>query len=135
MKTTPSLRGGGGLRFAWGASPFLGLTLQGDVGYGESVERTADDQFYVDLGGALDFDFSAIGRVPIGVVLGSKIDSFPESGSDVAHDVTTGLVRVAYNGRPEFVVAVDLTLEQYNSKALDQNVRFGSLGINLRYYF
>lgn len=79
---TPSLRGGGGLQFAWGASPLLGITLQGNVGI-----------------------------------------------------VRTGFVRVAYNGRPEFVVAIDLTFESFNSRALDQNVKFGSLGITLRYYF
>jgi hypothetical protein len=135
VRQTPSLRGGGGLRFAWGATPFFGLTALGEVGYGESADRTADDQAYFQLGGTLDFDFSKISPAPIGVVLGGKVDTFPEGGEDFTNELLSALLRVAYNGRADFVVALDFTFEQFDSKALDQTIRLGSTGISMRYFF
>jgi hypothetical protein len=44
-------------------------------------------------------------------------------------------VRVAYNGRSDFVIALDYTFERFKSKTLNQTISFGSIGINLRYYF
>ena len=136
VRNTPAVRGGGGLRFAWGLSPFFGLTAQAAGGYGESVERTADDQFYLDLGGTIDFDLLAISAVPIGVLLGFKHASFPDAGGDdVRDDIRTGLLRIAYNGRSDFIIGLDVEALQFDSRTLNQTVNFGSLGISLRYYF
>lgn len=132
---TPIARGGGSLRFAWGLSQFFGLTAQAAGGYGESVERTADDQLYVDFGGTLDFDLLAISPVPIGVLLGFKYATFPEAGDDVKDDTRTGLLRIAYNGRSDFIIGLDVRSQQFESRALNQTINFGSFGINLRYYF
>ncbi len=135
VRNTPSIRGGGGLRFAWGVSPLFGLTAAAATGYGESVERNSEDQWYYEVGTTLDFDLLAVSAVPLGVVLGYKHDSFPEEGDDVTDDVDQGLVRVAYNGRSNFVVALDFTGERFRSKNLNQIVNFRSIAINLRYYF
>jgi hypothetical protein len=135
VRSTPSLRGGAGLRFAWGASPFFGLTALGHAGYGESVDRDEEDKAFFQFGGTLDFDFSAISAVPIGVILGGRYDTFPEGGEDISNNLLTGLVRIAYNGRPDFLLALDFTFEEFDSKTLDQTVRFGSTGISMRYYF
>jgi hypothetical protein len=135
VRSTPSVRGGGGLRFAWGASPLFGLTASAETGYGESVERGSEDQWYFELGTTLDFDLLAVSEVPLGIVLGYKHDTFPESGDDISDNIDMGLVRVAYNGRSDFVVALDFTMERFESKRLNKSISFGSLGINLRYYF
>ncbi len=135
IKKTPSMRGGGGLRFAWGVSPFFGLTALAETGYGESVDRRADDEWYFELGGTVDFDFSAISEVPIGVMAAYRHNSFPEAGNDVSNDIRGGLLRIAYNGRSDFIVALDIGFERFDSRALNQTVNFGSVGLNLRYYF
>ncbi len=132
---TPIARGGGSLRFAWGQSQFFGLTAQAAGGYGESVERTADDQLYVDFGGTLDFDLLAISPVPIGVLLGFKLATFPEAGDDVKDDTRTVLLRIAYNGRSDFIIGLDVRSQQFESRTLNQTINFGSFGISLRYYF
>jgi hypothetical protein len=135
VRGTPSVRGGGGLRFAWGASPFFGLTAVAETGYGESVEQGSENQWYFELGTTLDFDLLAVSEVPLGVVLGYKHDTFPESGDDISDDIDQGLLRVAYNKTSDFIVALDFTFERFESKNLDQTINFGSIGINLRYYF
>ena len=45
------------------------------------------------------------------------------------------MAQIAYNGRSDFVVGVDLAFETFESKALDQTLKFGSAGVSLRYYF
>jgi hypothetical protein len=135
VRSTPSVRGGGGLRFAWGVSPLFGLTAAAETGYGESVERGSENQWYFELGTTLDFDLMAVSRVPLGIVLGYEHSTFPEGGDDISDDIDHGLLRVAYTGRSDFVVALDVAVERFNSKQLNQWVNFSSIAINLRYYF
>jgi len=135
VRSTPSVRGGGGMRFAWGISPLFGLTAAAETGYGESVERGSEDDWYFELGATLDFDLLAVSRVPLGIVLGYEHNTFPESGDDISDDIDHGLVRVAYTGRSDFIVALDIAVERFNSKQLNQRLNFRSIGINLRYYF
>jgi len=135
VRSTPSVRGGGDLRFAWGLSPLFGLTAAAETGYGESVERGSENQWYFELGATLDFDLLAVSRVPLGIVLAYEHNTFPEGGDDISDDVDHGLLRVAYTGRSDFIVALDVAVERFNSKQLDQWVNLRSIGINLRYYF
>lgn len=44
VRSVPSVRAGGGLRFAWAASDLVGVVAGTEVGFGESVARRDDDQ-------------------------------------------------------------------------------------------
>ena len=61
--------------------------------------------------------------------------SFPEAGPDVRDDIRIGLLRIVYNGRSDFMIGIDVEALQFDSKTFDQMVNFGSVGINLWYYF
>jgi len=135
VRTTPAVRGGGGIRFAWGVSPFFGVTALAEAGYGESVDRSATDEWQASTGATVDFDFLAISSVPIGVLLAGKYDRLPESGEDTENDIFGGVVRIAYNGRSDFIIGLDMGFSRADSKALDQTLNLGSVGLNLRYYF
>jgi len=133
VRSAPTMRGAGGLRFAWGVSPFFGLTALAESGYGESVDRSDDDRFHVKAGATVDFDFLAISSVPIGVLLGGRFSTVQiEDDSD---EVYGGLIRIAYNGRSDFIIGLDIGFDLADSKSLDQTLNLGSVGINLRYYF
>jgi hypothetical protein len=58
-----------------------------------------------------------------------------EGGEDIATSEQMIGLRVAYNGRTDFIIAVDADLTIFKSKILDENVKLGSAGIGLRYYF
>jgi len=135
VRTTPSMRGGGGIRFAWGVSSFIGVTALAETGYGESVDRSATDEWQATTGATVDFDFLAISSVPIGVLLGGRYNRLPDSGEDTENDIFGGLIRIAYNGRSDFIIGLDIGFERAESRALDQTLNIGSVGINLRYYF
>jgi len=135
VRTTPSLRGGGGLRFAWAASPFFGVTALANLGFGESVDASPDDKAFVIAGGTLDFDLLAVSSVPLGVLVAGRYTNFPETGDAGSTDSYGGNVRVAYNGRSDFIIGLDIGFERVDSRFLDQTLDLGTLGVNLRYYF
>ncbi|KPK58741.1 MAG: hypothetical protein AMS21_10420, partial [Gemmatimonas sp. SG8_38_2] len=91
------------------------------------------DRFHVKAGATVDFDFLAISSVPIGVLLGGRFSTVQiEDDSD---EVYGGLIRIAYNGRSDFIIGLDIGFDLADSKSLDQTLNLGSVGINLRYYF
>ncbi len=134
VRTTPTMRGEGGLRFAWGVSPLFGLTALAASGYGESIDRAEEDKFHFTGGATADFDLSAVSAVPIGVLLAGRFSSL-QSDDDVADETYGGLLRIAYNGRSDFIIAVDIGFDRADSRALEQTLNLGSVGFNLRYYF
>jgi hypothetical protein len=131
---TPSMRGGGGLRFAYGVSALFGITAFASGGYGESIDRRADNEFFWKFGGSVDFDLSAGTGVPIGFVLGGVFDTFPEGGEDIAANVWNGMLRIEYTGRDDLGLGLAFIGERLSTRTL------GSFGlstvlVDLRYFF
>lgn len=134
VRKTPSVRGGGGLRFAWTATDWLGVNLSGETGYGESLDRSKGDRWFVTLAGGASIDLYARTPVPIGFVLGMQTNTFPNQGSDIADRLTRGLFRIAYTGRDDFVIGLDSSFGSL-SRPDEDSVDTGAFQLNLRYYF
>jgi hypothetical protein len=135
VKNTPSIRGGGGVGFAWAISPTVGLTADASAGYGESVDRETDDEKFYEAGIAVDVDLGAPTTVPIGFVLGYQVDSFPEGGTNVTGDVHSFFVKIAYTGEPQFSLSIDMDVALTPLRGQEDTSKNGSTSINLRYYF
>ena len=134
VRDTPSTRAGLGARFAWGISQPFGLIVDGTVGYGEAVAREAKNEVYGRGGTSLSFDLGAVSSVRLGFVGGISYDSFPEGGEEIRGGIWGFLLRIAYNGRDDFIIALDSSVESIDFEQQSQ-VKFGSTMINLRYYF
>ncbi len=135
VRKTPSLRAGGGLRYTHAFSPLFGIKAFGETGYGESVDRESDDEWFFKFGGALDFDLAGVGWLPIGLSGGYMQDSFPEGGADIV-DVTRALVfRIGYTGRRDFALGLAYMYQAFPTKATDQKIKTSGLSLDLRYYF
>ena len=50
VKTVPVARGGVGLRYAWAATELTGFNFLGDVGLGESLDRSREDEWFFKFG-------------------------------------------------------------------------------------
>ena len=137
VRNVPSVRAGGGLRFAWAASDLIGVTAGTEVGLGESVARRGEDQVSFQLSGAVDLDLYARTRVPLGFALGFEATNSPREGSELADKVNRGLFRVAYTGRDDFLISVDVSLSRlsFAKSEVEDNVKSGSFVMNMRYYF
>lgn len=134
-RKTPSMRAGGGLRFTHALSPLVGLIGFVDTGYGESVDRLSDDEWFFRFGGTVDFDLAAANWWPVGLAAGYYQDSFPEGGADLAEVLRSFVFRLGYTGRKDLALGLNLV---YSIIPTDQfENRLKSLGgsLDLRYYF
>jgi hypothetical protein len=130
----PMVRGTGGLRFAWGASPLFGLTALVEVGYGDAARRDREGNVIYTLGTVLDFDFGAVSPVPIGVGLGYRQSSVVQQ-VDAESDTRSAVVRLAYTGRPDFVIALDVLGNTVRDASLAEPVKSVGALLAMRYYF
>jgi hypothetical protein len=130
-----SLRGSGGLHLGYALSQLFGLRAGGFLGVGEGFDRRGDSGWHWEVEGAVDLNLYPKTSVPMGFVLGGEISSFPETGDDLSQKSTRGFLRIAYTGRPDFVVGVDLSVERIPLSFLDHAIVTNSAAIELRYYF
>jgi hypothetical protein len=135
VSKAPSMRGYGGIRYAWAASSLVGVTANGILGYGESLDRTQSSQTFGRLGAAVDFDIAGATSLPLGAVLGYSFDTFPEFTNDVSDGLHTGLIRISYMGREDFLLSLDFGWEVFSSNAETKDVKGSTLGFEMRYYF
>lgn len=131
---TPSVRGGAGLRLAYGVSPLFGITAFGSSGYGESIDRRSDNQFFWRFGVSADFDLRSGTGVPLGFVLGGLFDTFPEGGEDIAANVWDGVFRIEYTGRDDLGLGIVMTRERLATESFDI-LTLSSVAVDLRYFF
>ncbi|MBN1480683.1 hypothetical protein JXA70_10455 [candidate division KSB1 bacterium] len=137
FQNRPFLRGGGGLRYSWAATRTTGLTVTGEFGYGESVDRRIDNKVYVNVLGAADIDlFQSKYKVPLGFVLSAGVNTFA-SGTDntIAGDLLRSIFSVIYTGRPDFVLSVDVIWTRLPLKQLDQTINSSMIMLNSKYIF
>ena len=136
VRTVPSTRGGGGLRYAWAASDLVGFIFKGETGMGESVDRSSDsDEWFLNFAAAADFDLKTKTNVPLGLVLGYKFDTFPEGGEDLANAMHDAVFRISYTGTTDFLLSLDFNYGWFKLKDKDDSTKFTSTLLNLRYYF
>lgn len=125
----------GGLRYGWAASSLVGLTARGILGYGEALDRKEENHVFGRLGAAVDFDINGRTSWPLGVVLGYAYDSAPEFTDDLSNGLHTGLLRISYMGRQDFLLSLDFTWESFTNNEELKDLQGSTLGFNMRYYF
>jgi len=124
-----------GLRFAWAVSRPVGVTLLGEGSYGEAPQRDEPDSWEYGLGASVDFDGHAAWDVPIGFALAYRESSLPVITEADHGKVRQTLLRIAYTGKPDFLVAVDVMglIDRDNTQV--KPVWSGGAAFSLRYYF
>ena len=135
VKTVPSTRGGGGLRYAWAASDLVGFIFKGESGMGESVDRSNSDEWFLNFAAAVDFDLKTKTDVPLGLALGYKFDTFPEGGEDLDSAKHDAVFRISYTGTTDFLLSLDFNYGWFKLKDVSETTKFTSTLLNLRYYF
>lgn len=131
----PTVRTTGGVRFAWAASRPVGVTLLLEGSYGESPRRDEVDSWEYGAGACVDIDGTPAWGVPIGLALAYRQTSMPVLTRSDNGNVRQTLLRIAYTGKPDFLIALDITgvLDRENREA--DSVWAGGAAFSLRYYF
>ena len=135
IDNVPMVRSTAGLRFAWAVSRPVGVTLLAEGSYGESPRRDEADSWENGFGASVDFDGAAAWEVPIGLVLAYRQTSLPVLTTAENGSVRQTLLRIAYTGKTDFLIALDVTgvLDRENREA--ESVWAGGAAFSLRYYF
>lgn len=134
-RNTPSLRTGVGLRYTHAFSPLIGLISFFETGYGESVDRVADDEWFTRFGATVDFDLAAVDWLPIGLAAGYMQDSFPEGGADITDVVRGFLFRIGYTGRKNLALGLNFTYSTFPTDQLATKIKSTGIEFDIRYYF
>ena len=135
VDAVPTVRTAGSLRYAWAINRPFGLTLQGEGSYGESQRRRESDSWEYGLGASLDFDAREVWSVPVGAALAYRFSSLPLITSTDNGDASETVLRIAYNGKPDFLLSMDIlgVLDRENARA--EAVWAGGVAVAMRYYF
>jgi len=131
----PTVRSNGGLRLAWAISKQFGTTFVGEGSYGESPRRRDADSWEYNFGASVDFDGRAAWNIPLGLALAYHQTSIPTWTTDASGNTSESVLRLAYNAKPDFLVAVDVlgVFSRENTRTVP--VWAGGFSISLRYYF
>lgn len=135
VRTTPSMRAGVGLRFTHAFSPLFGLVSFFETGYGESVDRLKDDEWFTRFGATVDFDLAAVNWLPIGLAAGYEQDSFPEGGADITDVARAFLFRIGYTGREDLNLGLNFSYVTFPTEELDTRINTTGLNFEIRYFF
>ena len=135
VRTTPSMRAGVGVRYTHAFSPLIGLVSYFETGYGESVDRVSDDEWFTEFGATVDFDLAAANWLPIGLAVGYMQDSFPEGGADITSVVRAFVFRVGYTGREDLALGLNFQYSTFPTDQLDTKIKSTGLDFDIRYYF
>ena len=135
VRNTPSLRAGVGLRYTHAFSPLVGLISFFETGYGESVDRESEDEWFTRFGATVDFDLAAVNWLPIGLAVGYSQDSFPEGGADITDVVRAAHFRIGYTGREDLALGLNFTFSTFPTDQLDKTIHASGIVFDIRYFF
>jgi hypothetical protein len=130
----PSTRLGFDAIGAWAPVHWLGLQATAGVSRGKNLEMEQDTDWYSSFGLAADIDLLSVSSAPIGLVLGGRRETFPRSLDDLAKAIYGGLLRIAYTGRNDFLLALDFTADRLPLREGD-TLEAGSIHFTTQYYF
>jgi hypothetical protein len=131
----PTVRTTGGLRFAWAPSRPFGVTLLAEGSYGEAPHRREPESWEYNLGASVDFDAGAAFGIPVGAAFAYWQTSLPTMTTSDAKNVYQTALRLAYNGQPDFLIALDLMGMMNHESGRSEPIKAGGASISLRYYF
>jgi len=123
-----------GVRAAYAPVRWLGLTglLQtGLVGTFSGASNVG----LLDVGAAADVDFDALWRIPVGVKVSGRWQSVNEAASDVAKSTTDVGASVAYTGRGDFSLGLELLISSLAQRRSDATLAVQRYALTMRYYF
>jgi len=135
LNRIPSYRWKGGLRFAYAFNDLAGFILYTDLGRGDSLEGNEDRETVFDIGGLVSLDLNTRTKLPIGFAFGYHRTTYPEASGDFVENMGVTSFRIAYTGRREFSIGLETTYSNASLVNTDKTLNFGSIFINLQYYF
>jgi hypothetical protein len=131
----PALQSYGAAHFSWAISRPLGLTAQVRGLYGETPWRDEPEGWAYEYGMVLDFDAGPSLDLPLGLAIGYEQQSTPLLSNESEGARRASVLRIAYNAKPDFIVAVDVNRIWNSTKDRERELSSSGASLALRYYF
>jgi hypothetical protein len=110
---------------------FTGLLQTGLVGTFTGSSNVG----LLDVGAAADVDFDALWHIPVGVKVSGRWQSVNEAASDVAKSTTDLGASIAYTGRGDFSLGLELLISSLAQRRSDATLAVQRYALSMRYYF
>lgn len=126
-RTVTPLFGAVDARYAYGLNDFIGFSAFASLGVGENPKENYDSNAFWKLGGVASFNLNQRYDLPLGLALGVRTSSYPVSVENADGNAVAGLFSIAYMGRSDFALGLDMVYERV---PIDYNdVTIGYLGV------
>ena len=122
-------------RYAYGVNDFIGLSASASIGFGENPREDYDSHAFWKLGGVASFNLSQRYDTPLGFALGVRTSSYPVSVENADGNALAGLLSVAYMGRPDFALSLDIAYERVPIDYEDVAIGYLGFTFGLTYCF
>ena len=131
--TSPTLRAGAGLSYAWVLNDLIGFIFEGDATYGEELRRE-ENQFFFSGTAAMSLNLDTRTSVPLGMAVTFRADSHPSVHGEQTSGWEAAGLRFSYTGRQD--LRLSLTAEgQLVPYRGDQTVTVGLISFDIQYFF
>jgi len=124
-----------GARFAWAASPLIGVRLNAGIGIADLFRSDESTKFSFIGQAAVGFNFANTTNVPIGLLVFFKAANFNPGASDILDASTTAGFEVDYTGYEDFGLGLALAWQRADLTQNRPAINTFGATINLRYYF
>lgn len=134
IKKVPAMSIEGGILGAWAINPTFGLQFHGELGYGETFERSETAAYYA-AGFSMEADLMPKSNVPLGFALGYSISNAPEIVMD--NDGFSNLInaKIAYTGSHDFELGLQYTVYNIHINSVDDDTFINNVLLVLKFYF
>lgn len=109
IKKNNVLSGKAGFNAAYGFNDLFGVNALAEMGYGETIQRELDNQFFNKFGINADLDFSHLIKAPLSLSLGYLYSTYPINNDEVLFNQNILFLQLNYIGRTNFVLSLDLS--------------------------
>lgn len=135
LRSNNSVYGLAGVKAAYGINEFIGLNAVFDLGYGETIQRDLDNEFFTFTGLNVDMNFYKMINTPISLSLGYLHSTYPRSNNSDIFSSNVFIAQVNYIGRTDFVLSLDLLFSRELSDSVNEVIWLNSAMFSMRYLF
>lgn len=133
-KDIPALNGGGGLTTMYSISPSIAFHADGQLVYGETLERTPPELQYF-LGGNISLNFKKWLNVPITLVTGGYANTQTNVFSTQGNLTSSFLMKLSYTGSDSFVISIESYSGRTPIENTNKRVELNGFSFSSRFYF
>lgn len=134
-RSNNSVYGLAGIKAAYGINEFIGLNAVLDIGYGETIQRELNNEFFTFSALNVDLNFYKIINTPLSLSLGYLHSTYPRTNNSESFSSNVFITQLNYIGTTDFVLSLDLFFSRELSNSINPVVWVSSAMFSMRFMF